>query len=67
MSAGTRTATACSTPPGSIFEDALNETWILTCTTTVTEDTTKVVTAGTPIDPAGESLCQPARGWASAG
>ena len=38
--------------PTSIFEDALDETWIFTCTTTVDEDTTNVVTVtGTPTDP----------------
>ena len=44
--------------PTSIFEDALDETWIFTCTTTVTETTTNVVTVpGTPTDPDGQPLC----------
>ena len=46
----------------SIFEDALDETWMFTCTTSSTRTTTNVVTVtGTPTDPDGEPLCQLAR------
>ena len=56
------TATACSTRPNSIFEDALDETWVFTCTTFVDEDTMNtVVVEGTPVDPGGEPLCDDAR------
>ncbi len=45
--------------PTSIFEDALDETWLFTCNTTVSETTTNVVeTPGTPTDPGGQPLCQ---------
>ncbi len=44
--------------PTSIFEDALDETWVFTCTTTVDHDTTNTVTvSGTPTDPTGQPLC----------
>ena len=42
----------------SIFEDALDETWTFTCTTTVSETTTNVVTVqGSPTGPDGAPLC----------
>jgi hypothetical protein len=45
----------------SIFEDALDETWVFTCSAFVDEDTTNtVVVTGTPTDPEGEALCDPA-------
>ncbi len=44
--------------PKSIFEDALDETWIFTCTTMVAQDTVNtVVVEGTPVDPEGAPLC----------
>ncbi len=44
--------------PTSIFEDAADEVWIFTCATTITTDTTNVVTVtGTPSDPGGAVLC----------
>ena len=44
----------------SIFEDALDETWIFTCTTTISETTTNtVVVTGTPVDGGGVDLCGP--------
>ena len=46
--------------PNSIFEDAADETWRFSCTTTVTETTTNVVeVTGTPTDPGGTELCAP--------
>ena len=46
--------------PTSIFEDALDETWVFTCTTSVTTTTTNtVVVTGTPSDPDGNPLCGP--------
>jgi LPXTG-motif cell wall-anchored protein len=46
--------------PTSIFEDALDETWVFTCTTTITATTTNtVVVTGTPTDPDGTPLCGP--------
>jgi hypothetical protein len=55
--------------PHSIFEDALDETWVFTCTTTVDHDTTNTVTVpGTPTDPDGNPLCDaPASGTAASG
>ncbi len=47
----------------SIFEDALDETWTFTCTTTVSETTTNVVTVqGSPTGPDGAQLCGPSAG-----
>ncbi len=47
--------------PDSIFEDSLDETWVFTCTTTIDETTTNtVIVEGTPTDPEGEPLCEPA-------
>ncbi len=44
--------------PTSIFEDALDEIWTFTCTTTISQTTTNtVVVAGTPTDPTGTPLC----------
>jgi uncharacterized repeat protein (TIGR01451 family) len=44
--------------PNSIFEDALDETWTFTCTTTISATTTNtVVVTGTPTDPGGVHLC----------
>jgi hypothetical protein len=44
--------------PNSIFEDALDETWIFTCTTTIDETTTNtIVVAGNAVDTDGASLC----------
>jgi archaellum component FlaG (FlaF/FlaG flagellin family) len=44
--------------PISIFEDALDETWTFTCTTTIDATTTNtVVVNGTPTDGGGEPLC----------
>jgi hypothetical protein len=49
--------------PNSIFEDALNETWVFTCTTPVDDTTTNIVTVeGTPTDAAGSPLCGPGSG-----
>lgn len=49
--------------PRSIFEDSADETWVFTCTTTVSETTTNTVTVpGTPTDPGGEPLCGPEPG-----
>ena len=46
--------------PVSIFEDALDETWVFTCTAFVDEDTVNtVVVEGTPVDPGGDPLCGP--------
>ena len=46
--------------PTSIFEDALDETWMFTCTAFVDEDTVNTVVAeGTPVDPDGSPLCGP--------
>ena len=46
--------------PTSIFEDAADETWTFTCTATVSQTTTNVVTVpGTPSDPDGQPLCGP--------
>ena len=43
-----------------IFESGVAETWLFTCTTTVTEDTTNTVTVdGTAVDPDGNELCSP--------
>ena len=55
--------------PHSIFEDALDETWVFTCTTSVDHDTTNTVTVpGTPTDPSGKPLCDaPASGKAVSG
>ena len=45
----------------SIFEDAVDETWIFQCRTTVSETTTNtVVVTGTPVDQDGNQLCDPA-------
>ncbi len=45
--------------PNSIFEDALDETWVFRCTTTVDKDTTNtVIVSGTPTDPSGKPLCE---------
>jgi hypothetical protein len=42
----------------SIFEDALDETWVFTCTTNVDQTTTNTVSVrGTPVDPGGTPLC----------
>ena len=47
--------------PNSIFEDAVDETWIFRCRTTVSETTTNtVVVTGTPVDQDGNQLCDPA-------
>lgn len=47
----------------SIFEDALDETWLFTCTTTVDKTTTNtVVVTGTPTDGGGQPLCGQADG-----
>ncbi|MDX2378533.1 MAG: hypothetical protein QNM02_02090, partial [Acidimicrobiia bacterium] len=44
--------------PTSIFEDAADETWIFTCTTTISETTKNtVVVTGTPTDAGGTDLC----------
>lgn len=44
----------------SIFEDAADETWVFTCTTTVSDTTTNTVTVpGTPTNPTGTPLCEP--------
>jgi hypothetical protein len=44
--------------PNSIFEDALDETWIFTCTTTIDETTTNtVVVTGNATGTDGTSLC----------
>ena len=44
--------------PNSIFEDALDEVWTFTCTTTISQTTTNtVVVPGTPTDPGGDPLC----------
>ena len=44
--------------PNSIFEDALDEMWTFTCTTTISQTTTNtVVVPGTPTDPGGTPLC----------
>ncbi len=50
--------------PHSILEDALDETWVFTCTTTVDQDTTNtVIVSGTPTDSSGNNLCHaPASG-----
>lgn len=46
--------------PTSIFEDALDETWVFTCTTAVTATTTNtVVVTGSPTDQDGNPLCGP--------
>jgi hypothetical protein len=46
--------------PTSIFEDAADETWTFSCTATVSQTTTNVVTVpGTPSDPDGQPLCGP--------
>lgn len=53
--------------PTSIFEDARDETWIFTCTTTIDQTTTNVVTVhGTPVNPGGDPLCGPAASAADA-
>jgi uncharacterized repeat protein (TIGR01451 family) len=53
--------------PTSIFEDARDETWIFTCTTTIDHTTTNVVTVtGTPVNPTGDPLCGPAASAADA-
>jgi uncharacterized repeat protein (TIGR01451 family) len=47
--------------PKSIFEDAVDETWVFRCRTTVSETTTNTVTVnGTPVDQDGHVLCDPA-------
>lgn len=47
--------------PRSIFEDAIDETWVFECVTTVDEDTTNVVTvSGSATDQDGNPLCEPA-------
>ena len=44
--------------PISIFEDALDETWVFTCTAFVDQDTENtVVVDGTPVDPDANPLC----------
>ena len=46
--------------PTSIFEDSADETWVFTCTTTVSQTTTNTVEViGTPVDPGGVELCTP--------
>ena len=46
--------------PISIFEDALDETWVFTCTAFVDQDTVNtVVVDGTPVDPDANPLCGP--------
>ena len=46
--------------PISIFEDALDETWVFTCTAFVDQDTVNTVVAeGTPVDPEANLLCGP--------
>jgi LPXTG-motif cell wall-anchored protein len=46
--------------PTSIFEDALDETWVFTCTTSVTTTTANtVVVTGSPTDEGGTPLCGP--------
>ena len=46
--------------PISIFEDALDETWVFTCTAFVDQDTVNTVLVdGTPVDPDGTPLCGP--------
>ena len=48
--------------PNSIFEDALDETWVFTCTTTVDQDTTNtVIVSGTPTDPPVNPCVKPRR------
>jgi uncharacterized repeat protein (TIGR01451 family) len=45
----------------SIFESGPGETWIFTCSATLTESTVNtVVVNGTPVAPDGTALCQPA-------
>jgi len=45
--------------PNSIFEDGGDETWVFTCTTTISETTLNTVVAtGTAVDPEGNGLCE---------
>ena len=47
----------------SIFEDSFDETWVFTCSTTVTATTTNTVgVEGSPVDPEGGALCGPTAG-----
>src|SRR5262249_12458269 len=44
--------------PTSLFEDAADEVWTFTCTTTIAQTTTNTVTVtGTPTDTGGVPLC----------
>ena len=53
--------------PTSIFEDASDEVWTFTCTTTITATTTNTaVVTGTPTFPDGTPLCDVPQGFAPA-
>ena len=51
-----------------IFESGTGETWLFTCTATITEDTVNTVeVGGVPVTPDGSELCEPSSQRASLG